>query len=123
MHPGTDGNDYAARKRAGTGTATETNRAPAGGSRQGVRGPEPEQYRRRTVVEDAALIGALVLAPLLGLFPVVLFRLTDGDSRRDPPEPGECTHCGETNEPGYSRCRNCGSRLDNGWSRSAFLDR
>ncbi len=76
------------------------------------------------MVADAALIGALVLAPLLGLFPVVLFRLTDGDSGREAPtEPGECTHCGETNEPGYSHCRNCGSRLDNGWSRSAFLNR
>lgn len=77
------------------------------------------------MVEEAALIGALVLAPLLGLFPVVLFRLTGGDDEREPAEaePGVCSHCGETNEPGYSRCRNCGGRLDNGWSRSAFLDR
>ena len=79
------------------------------------------------MVEDAALIGALVLAPLLGLFPVVLFRLTGDDEEREPTEaerePGVCTNCGETNEPGYSRCRNCGSRLDDDWNRSALLRR
>lgn len=78
-------------------------------------------------MQDAALLGGLILAPLVGLLPFLLFRFTgdeDGDRDRDRGDSGRvrCPHCGEVNDASYRLCRNCGTAIGHK-HRSAFTDR
>lgn len=78
------------------------------------------------MIQDAALLGGLILAPLVGLLPVLLFRFTGDDEEedRDRDDTGRvrCPHCGEVNDASYRLCRNCGTAIGHK-HRSAFTDR